>query len=135
MKSPVLVQFDHDDNYATVVDLICYNMGIDSGKYFNNVKDAEKYLMIMEKEKAFPDIAIISSYLGKSSHDGESLAKKIKEISPNTVVIAYTVDDEANWGDYLALKSSDGNDKSLIAILQKLTKASFNYDNSKTTTT
>ena len=130
-KDPVLVQFDFDENYATVVDLICYNLGINSGKYFNNNADAEKYLMIVNKDKDFPDIALISSYLGKTHEDGQILAKKLKEISPKTVVIAYTADDEAKWGDHLAIKSSDGQEHSLIAILSKLTDKEFNFDNSK----
>lgn len=133
MKSdPVLVQFDYDENYATVVDLICFNLGIDSGKYFRNNTDAEKYLLILKKSNQFPDIALISSYLGKNSLDGKNLADKIKQISPKTKIIAYTADDEADWGDYLAIKSSDGQEHSLIAILSKLTGKEFNFDNSKT---
>ncbi len=130
-KDQVLVQFDFDENYATVVDLICFNLGIDSGKYFRNNADAEKYLMIMSREKNYPDIALISSYLGKGSQDGRNLAEKLRQISPNTKIIAYTADDEADWGDYLAIKSSDGQEHSLIAILSKLTGKEFNFDNSK----
>jgi len=130
-KDPVIVQFDYDENYATVVDLICFNLGIDSGKYFRTLKDANTYLMLIEKSKEFPDIALITNYLGRGSTDGEEIAKKLKEISPKTIIIAYTEDDEADWGDHLALKSSDGDDKSLIALLEKLTKTSFNYDNSQ----
>ena len=74
---------------------------------------------------------MISSYLGKSSLDGKSLAEKIRKISPDTKIIAYTADDEADWGDFLAIKSSDGQEHSLIAILSKLTGKEFNFDNSK----
>jgi hypothetical protein len=130
-KDPVLVQFDFDENYATVVDLICFNLDINSGKYFRNNTDAEKYLSIISKEKNYPDIVLISSYLGKSSLDGKTLAEKIKKLSPDTIVIAYTADDEADWGDFLAIKSSDGQEHSLIAILSKLTGKEFNFDNSK----
>jgi len=127
----VIVQFDYDENYATVVDLICFNLGVDSGKYFRTIKDAHTYLTMIDKSKEFPDIAIITNYLGRSSIDGEEVAKKLKIISPDTTVIAYTEDDEADWGDHLALKSGDGEDKSLITLLEKLTKTTFNYDNSK----
>ena len=131
-KDKILVQFDFDENYGTVVDLICFNLGIDSGKYFKTFKDANAYLMIINKSKDFPDIAIIAGYLGRGSTDGEELAKKFREISPKTKIIAYTADDEAKWGDYLAIKSSDGQENSLIGILAKLTGKEFNFDNSKT---
>jgi hypothetical protein len=130
-QDKVLVQFDFDENYATVVDLICFNLGVDSGKYFRTLKDANAYLMIISRSKEFPDIAIISSYLGRSSSDGEELAKRLREVSPKTKIIAYTADDEAKWGDFLAIKSSDGQENSLIAILAKLTGKDFNFDNSK----
>lgn len=131
MKDPVIVQFDHDENYATVFDLICFNLGIDSGKYFKNIKEAQTYISILQKDKQFPDIAVIASYLGKNITDGELLAKRIKELSPKTIIIAYTEDDEAKWGDYLALKSGDDKDSNLIDILTKLTGKEFKFDNAK----
>ena len=131
ISDPKIVQFDSDENYATVVDLVCFNLGINSGKYFNNLKDAQTYLNIIQKSKEFPDIALISNYLGKSSLDGQDLAKNLKQISPKTIIIAYTADEEATWGDELALKSTDGVEHSLIAILSKITGKEFKFDNAK----
>ncbi len=131
MKDPVIVQFDHDENYATVFDLICFNLGVDSGKYFKNIKEAKSYLDILQKEKDYPDIAVIASYLGRDINDGELLAKKIREISPKTKIIAYTEDDEAKWGDYIAMKSGDDKDGNMVEILSKLTGKEFKFDNAK----
>ena len=127
-KDPVIVQFDFDDNYSTVVDLIFYNIGLSRSFFGRTYSEAEKYISQLSSTKKYPDIALVATYLGKGSMDGQEIAKKLKEASPKTTIIAYTADDEAKWGDYLALKSSD--ETTLIKVLEKLTGKSFNYDNS-----
>lgn len=126
-----IVQFDSDENYATIVDLICFNLKLDSGKYFRSVKEANMYISMISKTKEFPNIAIISNYLGTSRSDGEEIAKKLRELNPSIKIIAYTVDDETAWGDYLALKSKEDKEHDIIDILSKLTGKEFNFDNSK----
>ena len=126
-----IVQLDFDDNYATVVDLIFYNLGLSRAYFAKSYAQAEKYINEVSRTKAYPDIVLVDSYLGRGSSDGESIARKLKDLNAKTTIIAYTADDEAKWGDYLALKSGDGEDSDLIKILEKLTGKAFNYDNAK----
>lgn len=130
-KQPIIIQFESDDNYITVVDLVLFNMGLERTKYALGIDESRKLLEEINTKKLNPDIALVASYLGKGIDDGAKLTKRLKEYSPNVKVIAYTEDDEAKWGDYLSLKSTDAEETSLIAILEKLTGTGFNFDNSK----
>ena len=124
-----ILQFDDDDKYFTVVDLICYNMGISITAHASNINDIRAIIAKIEQKQLKPDIAIVSDYLGNNFEDGSKLAKKLKEICPNIKIIAYVIDPEIEWGDFKALKASKDINKNIIGMLQQLTGHTFKDTN------
>jgi len=133
MQNPVIIQFDEDDSYFMVVEMICFNMGLEMGPKASSIDESRKLVREIENKKLLPDIAIIASYLGYDFTDGEKLAIKLKEIAPNIKIIAYSTDPETSWGDYLAVKSGLDQSKSLVSILSELTGKTFKTSNIKDT--
>ena len=125
----MIIQFDDDENYFTVVDLICYDMGLSVKAHASNIADTRQIIARIEQKQILPDIAIVSDYLGNNFEDGSKLAKKLKEIAPGLKVIAYVIDPEIDWGDYRALKSSKDESKNLIGLLERLTGKKFKDSN------
>jgi hypothetical protein len=128
-QEPVILQFDDDENYFTVVDLICYNMGLSIKAHASNINDTRAIISRIEQKQLKPDIAIVSDYLGNNFEDGSKLAKKLKEIAPEIKVIAYVIDPEIAWGDFQALKASKDVSKNIIGKLQQLTGHTFKDSN------
>ncbi len=133
MENPVILQFDDDDNYFTVVELIGYNMDFKIAARGQSIESTRKIISQIETKQLKPDIAIISNYLGNNFEDGGKLAKKLREIAPGIKIVAYVADPEINWGDYLAIKGSREQEKTLIAILEKITGKTFVISNVKET--
>lgn len=133
MKDPVIIIFDEDDSYFMVVEMICFNLGLTLGERASNIDDARKIVRKIENKELKPDIAIIADYLGFAFDDGDKLAAKIKSISPETKIIAYSTDKETAWGHYLAVKSGLDQSKSLVTILCELTGKVFKTSNIKDT--
>ncbi|KXK10128.1 MAG: hypothetical protein QY330_01125 [Candidatus Dojkabacteria bacterium] len=131
-KNPVIIQFDGEENYHTVVDLICYNMQLEIRRHISNVNQARTLFADIESGKLKPDIAIISSFLEKKHTDGSAVAKKLREVSPDTKIIAYTVIEDEDWHDELAVKSGRNPEKNLIEVLTRLTGKDFNFSNAPT---
>jgi len=127
--TPVIIQVDEDENYHTVADLICYNMGLSISAKGRSISEAKDIIASIEAKRLIPDIAIISSMLEFNLEDGMKLAKKLRELVPGIKIIAYTSDDEAKWGDILVKKTSKDNDETLIIALEKLTHQEFNFSN------
>ena len=131
MENPVILQFDDDDNYFTVVDLIGYNMDFKVTAHAQTIDATRKIIAQIESKQIKPDIAIISNFLGNNFDDGGKLAKKLREIAPKIKIIAYVTDLEIDWGDFIAQKGSREQEKTLIAILEKLTGKTFVISNIK----
>ena len=125
----MIVQFDEDDSYFMVLDMICYNMGLKISAYGRNIEESRRIVKNIENKELVPQIAVIANYLGNDFFDGEKLTKKLKELVPDIKVIAFVTDPETAWGDYLAIKSGQDQSKSLVGILETLTGKKFNASN------
>jgi len=126
---PVIIQIDDDENYLTVGEIICFNMGLTIRVTARNVNEAKAIISQIEQKKLKPDIAIISSFIEVDIDDGMKLAKKLRELVPSIKIIAYTTDKDTTWGDALAEKTTRDSSKSLIAALEKFTNKPFNFNN------
>jgi len=124
-ENPIIIQFDEDDSYFMVLDLICYNMGIKVNAFASNIEETRKIIKDIETKKLQPQIAVIANYLGNDFFDGEKLSKKLKELVPDIKIIAFVTDKETTWGDYQAIKSGLDQSKSLLSILEGLTGKKF----------
>ena len=133
MQNPVIIQFDEDDSYFMVVEMICFNLGLEVGPKAQSIDETRKIIRDIEDKKLIPNIAIVANYLGYDFSDGEKLAVKLKEIAPEIKIIAYSTDKETIWGDYLAVKSGLDQSKSLVQILCELTGKEFKTSNIKET--
>lgn len=130
-KEPVIIQFDEDESFFTVVDLICFNMELKLTARAKNIEQARHLVKQIETKELKPDIAIISDYLGNSFEDGILLTKKIKSLNPQIKVIAYVTDPETQWGDIVAIKGSKSADRTLTMALTELTGKTFKASNIK----
>lgn len=130
-NNPCILQFDDDDNYFTITEVIFFDMGLEMAARGQNIAETRKIIADIEAKKLKPDIAIVTDYLGNDFEDGRKLAKKLKEIAPEVKIIAYVVDPETDWGDYLAIKSGNDQNKSLIKVLEELTGKKFVTSNLK----
>lgn len=126
-----IVQFDGEENYHTVVDLILFMMGIDIVERASSINSAKKVFEKIEAGKIKPNVAIVSAFLQKDHKDGEQVAKKLRELIPDIKIIAYTVLDDVEWGDYLAIKTTQDQEKGLIKILEEISGKEYRFDNSK----
>jgi hypothetical protein len=131
MQNPIIIQFDEDDSYFMVVEMICFNLGLELGPKASSIEESRKIVKDIENKKIKPDIAIIANYLGYDFSDGEKLATKLREIAPEIKIIAFSTDSETNWGDYIAIKSGLDQSKSMVQILCDLTGKSFKKSNIK----
>ena len=75
MNEPIIIQFDDDENFFTVVDLICFNMGLKLNSTAKNIEQARSIIKRIESKQLKPDIAIIGDYLGNNNY--ESAVKNI----------------------------------------------------------
>lgn len=130
MENPIILQFDEDDSYLTVADIICFNLGLTIKATAQSIDATRQLIAQIEKKQLKPDIAIISDYLGYDFEDGVKLAKKLREIAPDIKIIAYVTDPETAWGDFLALKGNE-QENTLTKILAKLTGKTFIASNIK----
>ncbi|KXK26394.1 MAG: hypothetical protein TR69_WS6001000397 [candidate division WS6 bacterium OLB20] len=129
MDKPVIIQFDGDENYHTVVDLICFNMDLEVSRHANSIKSARRIFADIEDGKLKPTIAIVASFLERDHRDGSIVAKKLREIAPDIKIIGYTVIEDEDWYDELAVKSNRNPEKTVIDVLARLTRHSFKSSN------
>lgn len=128
-ENPVIVQFDEDENYNTVLELICFGMGLKISAFGKTIAETRSILDRIQRKEIKPDIAIITSMLEVDLNDGRKLEKKLKELVPSIKTIAYSVDPEVDWGDFKAVKSAKDNTGSIIAVLEQLTGKKYKYNN------
>ena len=121
-KDFCIIQFDPDDYYITVVDLILSVWGLKLCQYAKGYKSIAKIFENI-KSKKLPkiDIAIIESYIGRSEKDGFNIATKLREIFPDIRIIGYSTMSTSEWADYEAIKGLKDSQKKITDILAKLT--------------
>ena len=125
MNDPIILQFDDDDSYFTVAEIICFNMGLKITATARDIASTRNLIASIEAKKLNPNIAIISDYLGNNYDDGRKLAKKLREIAPELKIIAYVTDPDTDWGDFLAIKSGKDANTTLLRLLEELTGKKF----------
>lgn len=130
-KSPVILQFEGEDNYHTVVDLVMFNMDLEISHRASSVKAAKKLFEKIKSNKIKPEFALVSGYLERNQKDGVQVAKKLREICPSIKIVAYSVNPDADWGDDLAIKSHTEGENTLIKALERVTGHEFRGDNSE----
>lgn len=129
IKDPVIIQIDDDENYLTIGDLLCYNMGLSISARARTINEAKEIIARIQAGRLKPDIAIISSMIEVDLNDGMKLAKKLRELVPTIKIIAYSLDKEDDWGDIIAVKTTKESKDSLISALEELTGHSFKFSN------
>lgn len=128
-NKPVIIQFESDENYITVADLICFNMDLNISHVARNVAEAKQFIEQIGKQKLKPDIAIVCNVLLRNLNEGRQLAKKLREVRPQLKIIAFSEIPDIDWADELAIKSGKDNEHTLITALHKLTKKEFKSKN------
>jgi len=128
-NNPIIIQVDEDENYLTVGEIICFNMGLNIAAKAKSINDAREIIARIQAKRLKPDIAIISSMIEVNLDDGLKLATKLREIVPDIKIIAYTTDEDAKWGDKLAVKTSKDSKETLIQALEDYTHHSFKFSN------
>lgn len=128
-KNPVIIQVDDDENYLTIGELVCFNMGLNIAAKARTVNEAKEIIARIVAGRLKPDIAIISSMIEVDLNDGRKLAKKLREIVPGIKIIAYALDKEEDWADVIAVKTTKDSKDSLISALEDLTGHSFKFSN------
>lgn len=121
--------FDGEENYHTVVDLVCFNMDLEIQEHSKSIASAKKIFEKIEKGTLKPDIAIVAGFLEKDHEDGEKIVKRLKELVPDIKIIAYSILDDADWGDIHALKTTQDMDSSIMHVLEQMTDKTFKTTN------
>lgn len=129
-KKFTIIQFDEDENYFTVAELICFNMGLEIAATAKTVAQSKKLFEEIQKGNLKPDIAIVNSFLERDHRDGSFVAKKLRELVPDIKIIGFTIIPDEDWADMLAIKSNKDNEKTLIKALAELTGKEFHFENS-----
>lgn len=128
IKDPKIVQFDGDDNYHTILDLVCFKMELDVVEHAWSQGSADKVFEKIAKGEIKPNIAIISSYLYNDHEDGEKILTKLKAQIPDIFIISYSIIPDLEWGDKNAVKGAEG-EKSLISILESISGKKYPLSN------
>lgn len=124
-----IVQFESEDFYRAVVEQLLYTVDMQISSVAKTKKDAEKLIGQIINQEIVPDLAIIDTILEHSHTEGEVIAKKLREISPKTKIIAYTIIPDVEWADYLALKSGKDAGRTVVKGISELLKIEFPTSN------
>lgn len=104
-------------------------MDLEVSRHANSIKSARRIFADIEDGKLKPTIAIVASFLERDHRDGSIVAKKLREIAPDIKIIGYTVIEDEDWYDELAVKSNRNPEKTVIDVLARLTRHSFKSSN------
>lgn len=128
-NKPVIIQFESEEFYRAVVSQLLYTVDMELAATAKSKKDAEKLIGKIINKELTPTIAIVDSLLEDRHSEGEVIAKKIREVSPETKIIAYTILEDVEWADYVAIKSNRIPSKTIIRGLADLLKIEFPTSN------
>lgn len=106
MAEKVIIQFESEDFYCAVVNQILYTVDSKVAGIARTKSQAQNLLGKVARGEIKPDLAIIDSMLENNHEEGAIIAAKLKELSPKTKIIAYTIIEEQPWADYVAIKSN-----------------------------
>ena len=101
-----MLTFESEDFYSAVVNQILFTAEIQVAAVARNKSQAQQLLGKVARGEITPDLAIIDSMLEANHEEGAIIAAKLKELSPKTKLIAYTIIEEQPWADYVAIKSN-----------------------------
>lgn len=128
-KEKIIIQFDPDEHYFVVTDLILGSWGMElQGK----AKDSHSSLMLVErieKKELKPDVAIIEAYMGKSEEDGMKIAKRLRELNPEIVIIGFSTFETESWADIEAIKGLKDSTKRITDVLSGVTGNQYSISN------
>lgn len=130
-KDPSIILLEWDENFHIVVDMVLYNMDFKMARYGQNIEQIRNIFKEIEEKKLTVDLAIVASFLGNTHEDGKKAAQKLRQISPQTKIIAYTHMVDEDWGDALAIKGTNEISQSLISAIEKFTGKAFKGSNVK----
>lgn len=126
-----IVQFDPDDFYITLVDLVIDKWGLKHGGGAHNLHTSEQLVEKIQRKEIIPDIAIVEAHMGKSEYDGQKIAEKLKELVPGIQIIGFSTYETAQWADVEAQKSLRDPEATIIRALSELTNLEYEISNVK----
>lgn len=129
MSNKVVVQFDPDDHYFTVTDLILSTWGMKLTDTAHNLGSATRIVSKIEKGKLKPDIAIIESYMTKSEQDGKKIAEKLKKLLPEITIVGFSTFETNEWADHEAIKGLKDSNKIITDILSDIIGKEYKLSN------
>lgn len=106
MDKPIIIQFESEEFYTAVVNQILFTVDNQVAEIARTKSQAQQLLGKIARGEIKPDLAIIDSMLENNHEEGAIIAAKLKELSPKTKIIAYTIIEEQPWADYVAIKSN-----------------------------
>lgn len=128
-KNLQIIQFDPDDFYITMLDLILYNFDIELAGSAHNLETSKALVDKIQQKKLTPDIAIIEAHMGKSEYDGDKIAAKLRELVPDIKIIGFSTYETKEWADIQAIKTLKDPGESIIKTLEELTGQAFEVSN------
>ncbi|KKQ36081.1 MAG: hypothetical protein US52_C0009G0003 [candidate division WS6 bacterium GW2011_GWA2_37_6] len=126
-----IIQFDPDDFYITMVNLVLYNMGTELAGSAFDLETSKTLVDKITRKEIKPEIAIIEAHMGKSEYDGDKIAAKLKELVPEIKIIGFSTYETEKWSDIQAMKTLKDTDKSIIKALEGATGLTFENSNVK----
>ncbi len=119
-KPQTIIQFESEEFYRAVVDLIMSNNGMSVAAVASNKPETENLLGRIKRGELKPDLAIIDSLLENTHEEGAKIAAALRSLVPEVKIIAYTIILEQEWADYVAIKSNKDTNHTLIKGLEEL---------------
>ncbi len=124
-----IIQFDPDDFYITLLDLILDHWGIKHTGSAHNLHTSKELVKQIETGHIKPNIAIIEAHMGKSEFDGQKIAERLRELVPGIQIIGFSTYETKQWADYEAIKTLKNSEASIIKTLSKLTGWEYEISN------
>lgn len=130
-EKPVIIQFESEHFYYAVVNQILFTIENKVAAVAKNKAQAQQLLGQIARGEIKPTIAIIDSLLENNHEEGGIIAAKLKELSPETKIIAYTIIEEQPWADYVAIKSNRIPSKTITSGLSEILGINFEDENAR----
>ncbi|MBP9758360.1 hypothetical protein KBD45_01585 [Candidatus Dojkabacteria bacterium] len=126
-KDLVFVQFETDEFYQIVLDLVLLYFGIKPALKISNREALKQYINDLQKSQRKPDFVVLDTFIGINNEDGKQIAEKLRQVSPSTKIIGYSIMETNEWADFEVIKSSRDQSKTLVRMLETALNEKFNY--------